>query len=126
LDDTNYGIDDLKNQLNLVNLSNESAGTFHIPFSTTRQFPEFPANFRNRSFHIVRSVTSILLHASAEIIDKKSFADYRFLVSVAIDNLSVLSVFISIFCPVSMISIYIFDSFEIIDGQYFSNHQVLA
>jgi hypothetical protein len=80
-----------------VNLSNESAGTVHIPFSMTRLCPDFPANVRNRSFHICSGVTSIPLHAPVEIIDKKSFADCRFLVSVAIDNLLVLSEFILIF-----------------------------
>jgi hypothetical protein len=97
VDDTNCEIDDLKYWLNCVNLSNESAGTFHIPFWTTRQYPEFPANIWNRSFHIFSDVASISLHVSVEIIDKKSFADCRFLASVAIDNLSVLSEFMSIF-----------------------------
>jgi hypothetical protein len=78
-----------------VNLSNESTGTFHSPFSTTRQCPECPANVRNRSFHIFSDVTSIPLHASVEIIDKKSFPDCRFLVSGATDNISVLFEFIS-------------------------------
>jgi hypothetical protein len=67
-----------------------------MPFSTTRQCPEFPANARNWGFHIFSDVTSIPLHASVEIIDKKSFAGCRFLVSVAINNFSVLSEFISI------------------------------
>jgi hypothetical protein len=30
------------------------------------------------------------------------------------------------FCAISMISIHIFDSFEIIDDQYFSNYQILV
>jgi hypothetical protein len=108
LDGISYEIDNLKNWLNRVNLSNEGAGTLHIPFSTTRQCTEFYANVRNRSFHIFSDVVSILLHASVEIIDKKSLADFRFLVSVAIDSLSVLSEFISICCAISMISINIF------------------
>jgi hypothetical protein len=83
--------------LNRVSLSNESARTFYIPSSTTRQCPEFPVNVRNRSFHIFSDMTSMPLDASVEIIDKKSFADCCFLVSVATDNLSVLSDFISIF-----------------------------
>jgi hypothetical protein len=60
------------------------------------------------------------------IVDKELFADCRFLVSVAIDNLSVLSEFILIFCAISMISIHTIDSFEIIDDQYFSDYQVLV
>jgi hypothetical protein len=37
-----------------------------------------------------------------------------------------LSEFTSIFCAISIISIHLFDSFEIIDDQYFSNYQVLV
>jgi hypothetical protein len=65
-----------------------------------------PVNVRNWSFHIFSNVTAIPLHASVEIIDKKLFADCRVLGSVAIDNLSVLSEFISIFCNFDHFSPY--------------------